>query len=227
MKNFLTPPYKVLYFLFIFQINSLFAQNNFVKLNLGGLLNPLYFEKEIRPEIPPTISFGFEKGFESSNFSLGGQINYGNTFMSISSITPGFDYSYVIAYEGISLFIDLRKYFYFSKHKTTTKPNHEGFFIGLYSGIQNLNENQYINYNPDDLTLTDFYINENVKIWILGLGADVGVKKAINKRFYYEVIGGFGYGFVSKSRVPLLEDSDLKSRALNLIRLELSIGYKF
>jgi len=97
----------------------------------------------------------------------------------------------------------------------------------LYSGIQNLNENQYINYNPDDLTLTDFYINESAKIWILGIGADVGVKKTINKRFYYEVMGGVGYGFVSKSRLPLLEDSDLKSRALNLISLELSIGSKF
>jgi hypothetical protein len=227
LKNFLTTPYKALYFLFIFQINSLFAQNNFVKLNLGGLLNPLYFQKEIRPEIPPTISFGFEKGFDSSNFSIGGQINYGNTFMNISTITPGYQYYYVIAYDGISFFTDLRKYFHFSKNKTSFNSNHEGFFIGLYSGIQNLNENQYLNYNPDDLTLTDFYINENAKIWILGLGAEVGLKKAINKRFYYEVMGGFGYGFVSKSRVSMLEDSDLKSRALNLIRLELSVGYKF
>lgn len=198
-----------------------------MKLNLGGLLNPLYFQKEIRPEIPPTLSLGFERGFDSSNFSVGCQINYGNTFMNISTITPGYQYYYVIAYEGVSLFIDTRKYFYFSKHKSSLNPNHEGFFIGLYSGIQNLNENQYMNYNPDNLTLTDFYINENAKIWILGLGVNVGLKKAINKRFYYEVMSGFGYGFVSKARVPLLEDSDLSSRALNLIRLELSIGYKF
>jgi hypothetical protein len=193
---------------------------------LGGLFYPLTLDKEIRSEIPPTVSIGFESGFDSLKLSLGGQLNYGYTLLNFSNITPGIDYSHVIAYEGLSLFIEARKYFIISRKVVTTNQKFEGLFLGLYSGIQNLNENQFVNYNYEDYSLTDFYLDKTQKIWVIGLGLEAGYKKTIYRKIYLEVMGGFGYGYVTKEKVPLQLDNYINSRALNLLRFELSIGSK-
>lgn len=214
------------YFCFFRPSDALYAQNNFLKVNLAGLFYPSTFDKEIRSEIPPTISIGFEKGFDSLKFTIGGQLNYGYTLLNFSSVTPGYDHSYIIAFEGISLFIDARKYFIKSRKVVFTNQKFEGIFLGLYSGIQNLNENQFVNYNYEDYSLTDFYLDKTQKIWVIGLGLEAGYKKTIYRKIYLEVMGGFGYGYVTKEKVPLQLDNYINSRALNLLRFELSIGSK-
>ncbi|MCF8428210.1 MAG: hypothetical protein K9I36_15845 [Bacteroidia bacterium] len=207
---------------------SVFAQTNFLKLNLGGLLYSQTFDKELRPLIPPTFSLGFEKGLKNSNYSIGCQINYGYTLFSMYTETDGYKLAAKVAYQGVSLFLDARKYICFSNAGKLKSDKYEGVFAGVYGGFQKLNENQFVNYDPINHDIQNYYLNESEKIWILGLGLNAGYKKSINNNFYFEILGGLGYGYVSKAEVQIWDSyGNSKIRALNLTRAEFSVGYKF
>lgn len=207
---------------FIFQGSFLFGQDNFVKLNIAGLLNPMFFEKEIRPSLPPTISIGYEKGLNKSNYSIGVQINYGYTNFHYSNISVDYILHSVITYKGVSLFVDFRKYLKQKKALNTKTLNFEGVFLGLYNSFQNLNENSFINYSHYDHSAKDFYLDESNKILGISLGVEIGYKRTIYKKFYFETNLGMGYGYYTKSIVPKAYNYIF----LNSLRTELSLGYK-
>lgn len=204
--------------------SNLYSQNNSIRLNYLGLANQLFFEKEIRHKIPPTLSIGYERGIDSSNFSIGVQIGLGYTFLNFSSLNNGTTQNSIVGYKGISLLFDNRYYIKPKKYN----PSVEGFFIGIYGGILILNENQFSNYFFDNWSPKDFYLSDRTKILVGGLGFESGYKKVVFNRIFFEALTGIGYGLTTKSQVQLVAENNLRtSRVFNLIRLELAVGYNF
>lgn len=203
-----------------------YCQNNSVRINLAGLVNPLFQENEIRSMIPPTISLGFEHKLQNRSSSIGGQICYGYTPITIISDNKDNPLGFVVAYQGVSAFLEYRKYLFLKNGKISS----EGLFGTVYLGVENLNENMFTNYDPSTYESNiggEFLLTESVNKWIAGVGLGLGYKITMTERIYLETLLAMGYGFSSDKYVSIILDDSKWIVPLNLSRIEFSIGYYF
>ncbi|MBC7383874.1 MAG: DUF3575 domain-containing protein, partial [Bacteroidia bacterium] len=97
-------------------------------------------------------------------------------------------------------------------------------------GMMQLYETYYANYSLFDGSRYDKFRTIDVqKIWIYGMGLEGGYKFIIKNHLFIEGMFGLPYGFAAGTgSIYVTKHPEVKSkRFLNLMRMELSVGYNF
>jgi hypothetical protein len=183
------------------------AQQHFIKTDVLGYLYPLS-EFNV-PHFKPKISLSYERLSDSTNQSLGIQLNYGSIPVAVSDNFYIFDTSIVMnSTYGLSLHPEYRNYLGTNKRKVRLFGN-----IGamLYAG--KAIQGTFLLKNDELLHEESSYVSA------LGINLGGGVKYCFTRHLYTELLVDYGFPIYRSHDIVGLEDM--------FYRFELGIGYYF
>lgn len=190
-------------------VTNTFAQQHYIRTDILGYFTPyfngLYAEK-YREFTPVKYSLGYEYLLDSSNQSMGVQINYGSNHI------------YIIDFGGATeTFNNITGFFIQPDYRYYLGKNSNKF--KLFGNVGGLIHHGKLNSNKVLLPERSLMNKETKTVNAVGLTFGGGMKYTFSKRFYSELLFNLGFPLY---RTPVITDYYPM-----FFRLELGVGYHF